>query len=287
MNNSKTPTSSLAKAPCIIPSHAQDRFVAKAKSMHLNPDSVWIGGYVDYEWHHLRPILEGFGIEVSGKRILEFGSNVGASAIVFRQLGARVNAVDVSANYVELARYNALRYGLSSIEFQHVADTRKLPFDSASIDLVSCNSVLEYVDPGHLQAVQREIDRVLRPGGLILVTGTSSRLWPREVHSQAWLVNYVPFALERMLPLKQQLTRGVWPWSIRRGFGPSYRNLDAEDGGRAFLKSRAAMSPPKGGPAHRFIAWIARLTNSGPGMWMNNISCILQKPSNERPKYPG
>lgn len=246
--------------------------------MRLDPEDIWIGGYVDYEWQHLRPILQAYGVAVTGKQVLEFGSNVGASAIVFAQLGAHVQAVDVSTDYVELARCNAVRYGFESIEFRHVADTRSLPFATGSVDLVSCNSVLEYVNPEHLAAVQREIDRVLKPGGLILVTGTSSRLWPREVHSHAWLVNYIPRLIERLLPLKQPLTRGVWPWTIRRGFGPGYRNLDAEDGGRAFLAARAAMVPPKDGAAHRLIAAVARITGMGPGMLMNNISCLMKKP---------
>jgi SAM-dependent methyltransferase len=263
----------------LVSRDAHNKFVAKASALGLDPENTWIGGYVEYEWQHLRPILHAYGVAVAGKRVLEFGSNIGASAIVFAQLGAQVQAADVAADFVDLARCNALRYGVECIDFQHVPDTRSLPFATGSVDLVSCNSVLEYVHPDHLAAVQREIDRVLKPGGLILVTGTSSRLWPREVHSHAWLVNYIPRSIERLLPLKQPLTRGVWPWSIRHGFGPGYRNLDAEDRGRAFLAARAAMVPPKDGSAHRLIAAVARMTSVGPGMLMNNISCLLRKAS--------
>lgn len=271
--------SSLRCPPRIVCDSAHASFLALAESMQFAADDVWIGGYVEYEWNHLRPIIAAYGINVQGKRVLEFGSYIGASSLVFAQLGARVDGVEVLPGRVELARLNARRYGIEAAKFWHVADTQALPFESAVMDLVSCNSVLEYVEPAELKAVQQEIHRVLKPGGLILVTGTSSRLWPREVHSGAWLVNYLPRFIDAVLPLRWPLSRGVWPWAVRYGFGSGYINLDAEDSGRAFIAARSAMVPPKDGPAYRVVAVLARLLAIGPGMLMNNISCVLQKPA--------
>ena len=115
--------------------------------------------------------------------ILEFGCHIGASAILFSYLGAKVCATDDSADWVALARLNAERYGIDNIDFAHVADSRRLPFADGQFSLIACNSVLEYVAPAELPAVQRELDRVLAPGGLILLTGSSNRIWPRAAPS--------------------------------------------------------------------------------------------------------
>lgn len=103
--------------------------------------------------------------------------------------------------------------------------------------------VLEYVEHAERAAVQREIDRVLKPGGVILLTGTSNRLWPRDARSGRWLVNYPPRALDRRWG--RPLQRGVWPWSARHGFGLHYDNLDTADANNFFARSRAGlgMSP--------------------------------------------
>mgnify|MGYP000904824167 CR=1 FL=1 len=67
-------------------------------------------GYVDHLWnlsrHTSRLILQWS----PGPRLLEFGSNIGASAILFAALGANVQGVDVDAEAVELSRLNAARY---------------------------------------------------------------------------------------------------------------------------------------------------------------------------------
>lgn len=272
------PTDSPAPvSPRLVSAAADAAFAERARAVGLDPANRWVGGYVDYEWGHLRPLLAAYGIDVAGRRALEFGANVGASAIVLAVLGADVDAVDVSEEMIDLARSNAERYGHSAIRFHHVPDTRVLPFADASFDLIGCNSVLEYVHPDHLAAVQRELDRVLRPGGLLLVTGTSSRLWPRETHSGNWFGNWLPRAVDRLLPGRRGPTRGVWPWQVRNGFGPGYRNLDAADGGRAFIAARAAMEPPHDTRMHRLIRRLAAALGVGPGLLMNNLSCVLAK----------
>lgn len=169
----------------------------------LNPDNQWVGGYVEYERTHFRRFLPS---DLTGTTVLEFGCNMGASAVIMAELGASVVAIDVNSRYLEVARANALRYGVN-VEFLRVEDSSKLPFANASFDWVNCNSVLEYLSRTVRTAVLNEIDRLLKPEGHILVTGTSNRLWPREVHSRRWLVNYLPFG---------GYQRGVWPWELRR-----------------------------------------------------------------------
>ena len=82
--------------PRIVSAAADAAFAAQARGMNLRPDDRWVGGYVDYEWDHLRHILEAAAIAFPATSALEFGCNVGATAIVLERLGARVTGIDVS-----------------------------------------------------------------------------------------------------------------------------------------------------------------------------------------------
>ena len=224
--------------PILRDMQADQRFRKAANAAGLNPDSRWVGGYVDYQWTHSRHVFEALPISISGAKVLEFGCNFGASSIVLATIGAEVTGVDVNPSFIEVAKCNAARYGLEEkITFLHLDDTSAMPFADESFDLISCISVLEYV-PSEVRArVQLEIDRVLKLGGMIFVGGTSSRIWPRENHSGKWLIHYLPIWMTKSL----RVERGVTPWQVRFGFGKNYVNVDRSDQGAAFLKARDAM----------------------------------------------
>ena len=62
----------------------------------------------------------------NGKRVLEIGCGIGTDTIRFARAGARVTAVDVSDESIELARHRANVYGLEDrIQF-HCADAEHL-----------------------------------------------------------------------------------------------------------------------------------------------------------------
>lgn len=239
---------------------ADARFRRLAVQGGLNPDDPWVGGYVDYEWTHARYIFE--PLIPRGPRVLEFGCNVGATSVVLARLGADVTGVDVNAWCVELARANAGRYGVRA-DFLHLEDTRRMPFETASFDLVSSNSVLEYVPRHMLGEVQREIDRVLKPEGLVVVTGTSSRLWPKEVHSRRWS-NWIPRSWA------PALQRGISPWQVRSGF-VRYEDLGVSDRGRWLIEAKRQMG---------FPVWSCRLMRlAGTALAPLGVSAGMLTPS--------
>jgi 2-polyprenyl-3-methyl-5-hydroxy-6-metoxy-1,4-benzoquinol methylase len=248
---------------CIVDTAADDRFRTLARAMSLDVEDRWLGGYAHYVWARARGVFETLPEPIAGARVLEFGCNFGATSITLAKLGAHVVAVDVSSRYIELASANAARYGIgSAVDFLHVPDTRRLPFPDGHFDLITCCSVLEYVPPPMLGDVQRELDRVLRPGGLIIITGTSNRLWPREVHSRKWLVNYVPRGADRWLPQAWR-ERGASPWRIRRGFGTHYENLDRVDRGRTYREVKRRMGA---GGAKRALLAMANAVSQSVGL---------------------
>lgn len=251
--------------------NAHRRFVAAARAAGMDPDDRWVGGYAGYEWSHLRPLLCAYRIDPAGRDVLEFGCNVGGSAVVLAALGARVTGVDVDPAMVAIADANIARHGLSGrARALHVADTRALPMADASIDVALANSVLEYVAPAHLDRVLAELHRVLRPGGLLLVCGTASRLAPREGHPRRWLVNYLPSALDRIGGVPRQ--RGLAPWRLAR----ACRGRFADAAPSGWLCARRAVHG-HAGALGQAAAFAARPLRRSPGWFAPTIEVLLRR----------
>jgi len=237
----------------------------------------WEEHYVEHEMAHVRHLLVPGLCPVEGARALEFGCNIGATAVVLAHLGAQVTAADVEPEFLELAELNARRYGLSGrIRFEHIVPGGRLPLLDGSVGVITCNSVLEYVPHTQLRAALRELDRVLEPAGRLLVFGTSNRLWPREMHSRRWLTNYLPRWLDSRL--RAPIQRGVWPWQLRLAF-PSYRDVLAGEGSAAYLraKRRMGLRGPKR-VALELLSGVMGMTGLSPGLLAPNITLLLEKP---------
>jgi SAM-dependent methyltransferase len=260
--------------PQIVDAAADAAFHASARQLGLDPNDYWVGRYVEYEWDVGRLYIETFCGRTQGLRVLEFGCNLGATAIVLSRLGAQVSAADVGPRVVELARLNAQRYRAENIEFKLLTQGEKLPYDGG-FDLVTCNSVLEYIQPEELPGVLQELDRVLRPGGLLLVLGTSNRLSPREVHSRRWLSNYIPRPVDRLLGHRQ---RGIFPWAVRKNLR-FYRDLVAADRGAKYfeLRKRLGDSPAKLAVLH-VLAKLGGLFGLSVGEVTPSFLQVLRKP---------
>ena len=65
--------------------------------------------------------------------------------------------------------YHIERFALKDVPVTQLdLNTHPLPYPDASFDLVTCSEVLEHVE--NYRAVLREIRRVLKPGGLMVIT---------------------------------------------------------------------------------------------------------------------
>ncbi|MFV2054997.1 MAG: class I SAM-dependent methyltransferase [Thiohalomonadales bacterium] len=224
--------------PKIVNEEANERFIQLAMKLALDVGSQWIGGYVEYEWNHARHVFEHQECVIKNSRFLEFGCNVGASSIILAHLGATVTAVDVDESFLGLAKINAERYGVADrIRFVYVADTSTMPFESSTFDYISCNSVLEYVHRDQLPLVLRELSRVLKTKGILFITGTSNRLWPKEVHSNRWFTNYIPHRLDSIIFNGESPERGILPNDILTTL-PNFLNMDLADHSKNYLQSK-------------------------------------------------
>jgi len=97
--------------------------------------------------------------DVRGKRVVDLGCGSGRNAVVLARQGAKVIAVDTSADQLARARTHAEEAEVK-VEY-HRADLADLAFvTTTSVDLVLCTQALQYAeDPNR---VLRQVHRILR-----------------------------------------------------------------------------------------------------------------------------
>ncbi len=68
-----------------------------------------------------------------------------------------------------------------------------MPFPSDEFDIIWAQATMEHVLPHQRKFVLKEMWRVLKQGGFLIIFGTPNRLWIKEYHtSNLYLVNYLP-----------------------------------------------------------------------------------------------
>jgi arsenite methyltransferase len=107
--------------------------------------------------------------------VADVGAGTGFVAAGLAPLVRRVYVVDGSAAMIEVAKKNLSQF--SNVEF-HEAEGGSLPFPEESLDAVFANMYLHHT-PSPLDAI-REMVRVLRPGGRLVITDM-------DEHPYAWL----------------------------------------------------------------------------------------------------
>jgi ubiquinone/menaquinone biosynthesis C-methylase UbiE len=93
---------------------------------------------------------------------LELGCGTGHWTKFFSDCGFQVTAVDNSEAMLEIARSK----NIENVQFLH-ADASRLPFPDAFFPGIFSITMIEFVDD--LEKVLNEIDRVLKPGGTLVL----------------------------------------------------------------------------------------------------------------------
>ncbi len=152
-------------------------------------------------------------LDVTGRRVLEVGLGQGAESEQLIRRGARWNGIDLTP---ESVRRVQIRLELRGLPYEQVrqASVTDIPMPDDSFDLVFSHGVLHHV-PDILGA-QRELYRVLRPGGRLVVM----------VYARGSLNYQLSIRL-----LRRACLLGLWPWRrlVRNGaLADHLRNAEQE-----------------------------------------------------------
>lgn len=120
--------------------------------------------------HELNPARLGYvagRVSLAGARVLDVGCGGGLLSEAMAASGARVTALDLAPELIEVARLHLLESGLD-VDYRLQSVESLADEAPASFDAITCMEMLEHVpDPG---SVLRACARLLKPGGVLLLS---------------------------------------------------------------------------------------------------------------------
>lgn len=213
------------------------------------------GKLIDAE-HRVRYLWA--SLVVAGKEVLDAGCGLGYGTEILASAGAsRVAGIDIDAEAVSEAqqRLNGLARAI------HGGDIRELEFEDDSFDVVVCFETIE-----HLEEAERaflEFRRVLRPGGLLLVSSPNPDVYPQgnEHHVHEYRPPELVGTAARYFPNVGSFSQAAW---LASGIEP------APDAGHL-----------RNGSSHRVRAWSTAPLEPG-----HEIFTIVAASDGDLPRLP-
>jgi demethylmenaquinone methyltransferase/2-methoxy-6-polyprenyl-1,4-benzoquinol methylase len=128
------------------------------------------------EWSNHLTALEMANIKTS-ETVLEVAVGPGlAITELARRIGreTRIYGVDTSTGMLALARQNLTAHGFSNFDLKE-ADSRQLPFEENTFDLLYNGYMLDLIPEQDMPGILSEFYRVLKPGGRMVLLNMSKR----------------------------------------------------------------------------------------------------------------
>jgi len=159
-------------------------------------------------------------------QVLDFGASRGLSMLALAEIGVSdTTGIEPNAIRVATGKRILAAAGMNPDRLAHVADTGHLPFAAEAFDAVLALAVFEHIPQPRAKYI-REVWRVLRPGGYLLIAETPNKYYPVEVHTTGLpLIHWLPSRLAHRIALRfgrnreWYATREKWACSGWRGMG--------------------------------------------------------------------
>lgn len=142
---------------------------SKAEAARVSLAPVHVERYLDPAGDTLYPLEYAFYLlrDVRGKVVVDLGCGTGETLIPLVKRGARVIAIDISPDLVELARRRLESYDIAggTVTLQ-ACSAYETGLPDESVDVVFSIALLHHLD---LEKARKEIWRILRPGGKFIL----------------------------------------------------------------------------------------------------------------------
>lgn len=138
-------------------------------------------------------------------RVLDLGCGRGERVSWLLEAGWDAWGADIVESYLDLGRAHVASLGRGGDRLRRIDDSRSLPFDAASFDVVLSDQVLEHV--ADLDAFACGVAAVTAPGGAGLHV-FPARFRPIEPHMRTPVVHWLPKGRGRRMALSAALRTG-------------------------------------------------------------------------------
>jgi cyclopropane fatty-acyl-phospholipid synthase-like methyltransferase len=129
-----------------------------------------------------------------GQRLVDVGTGRGELLAVAAEAGVEAIGIEYSEAALKLARQTIEVHGAGQHASALLADARALPIEDAGADAATLLDVVEHLSPQELDNALREVRRILKPGGVLLIHTLPNRT-----------IYEVTYRLQRLLA----------PWRLR------------------------------------------------------------------------
>lgn len=130
-------------------------------------------------------------------RVLDIGCGFGESLGYHRNRGCDAHGVEADANILRVAERHGLKVRHGLFDPSH--------YEPSSFDVVTLDQVVEHLtDP---VAVLRGVRKVLKPGGMLVLSTPNARGWGARIFGQRWIHWHAPYHLQFFS--KASLTRAA------------------------------------------------------------------------------
>jgi ubiquinone/menaquinone biosynthesis C-methylase UbiE len=140
------------------------RILESAPSRYDRGIRILTLGRLDKAYYNLVSYIRG------GQQVLDLGSGTGELALRAAQKGAIVKGVDINPQMLTIARRRARELSLDqNVDFYEMGVAELDKENTANYDAVTSGLCFSELTEDELNYTLREVERILKPGGLLLV----------------------------------------------------------------------------------------------------------------------